>query len=119
MFTQQTHNGDALASSHFVFQLAKERRIEIAASTEHDQLLCLLAHDLEVEVRLSLLDNNCLPGTILELLSFDEHPDVRYAVAEDYRSPQEVLERLIADENPYVANRAGRTMHRISLSVAA
>ncbi len=119
MLTQKNQNGDEIASSHFVFHLAKDRRTEIACSSEHEQLLCLLAHDIEVDVRLSLLDNSFLSSMIFAILAEDEHPDVRYAVAEDYRSPYKVLERLISDENPYVAHRAGLTMQRLSLSVAA
>ncbi len=119
MLTQPNQDSDALASSHLLFQLTTGRRIEIATTSEQLQVLCILALDNEVEVRLSLLDNSNIPTKILAILAEDEHPDVRFAVAEDYRSPQSVLEFLRSDENPYVANRAERTVKRLSLAVAA
>lgn len=66
------------------------------------------------EVRLSVCDNPFVSETIIAQLVNDTSPDVRYALAENHNLAAAVLEVLSEDENPYVANRATRTLQRLT-----
>ena len=48
------------------------------------------------------------------LLANDEDADVRYALAENHNISRAVLNKLEGDSNPYVADRATKTLQRIS-----
>jgi hypothetical protein len=48
-------------------------------------------------------------------LAVDVNADVRLAVAENHNISRDVLILLLDDENPYVADRARKTLARISI----
>ena len=78
------------------------------------RLLLLLAQDHCPEVRMAVADNEKAPEIALQLLVGDPHPDVRFRLAENHQLPLPVLTQLMNDENPYVADRAYRTVQRIT-----
>ncbi|HEY9677537.1 MAG TPA: hypothetical protein V6C76_05985 [Drouetiella sp.] len=77
-------------------------------------LLEQLSYHPASEIRLAVAENPATPNSVLETLVSDIDPDVRYALAENHSLSDELLTRLKQDEHPYVADRAAKTLTRLS-----
>jgi hypothetical protein len=77
-------------------------------------LLDDLALSEDYNVRMAVADNPNTPVDLLMVLVRDEHLDVRYALAENHNIDTAVHKLLMEDDNPYVADRARRTLNRLS-----
>lgn len=66
------------------------------------------------EVKAAVADNRNTATDTLMMIAKDDDPDVRYTLAENHNLPLDVLQVLLDDENPYVADRARRTIARVS-----
>jgi len=73
-----------------------------------------LASGINADVRIAIADNPSTPRDVLIMLTADENADVRYALAENHNISDQVLGILQDDDNPYVAERARRTIARLS-----
>jgi hypothetical protein len=89
--------------------------IHAAESTDTPaRLLEQLALSESVDVRIAVADNSSTPTDLLSALARDDNADVRYAIAENHNIDREILALLREDDNPYVADRARRTLDRLS-----
>ncbi len=82
-------------------------------STPHEVLLRLSLHQ-EFEVKNAIIDNPNASDDVIEILTGDEDADIRYAVAENHNIAIRFIVHLCDDVNPFVANRAERTLSRVS-----
>jgi len=106
----------------------KIRFADLFPQTESSRSLCSIAENPSLppavleelasypdkEVKAAVADNRSTDTDTLMLIAKDEDPDVRYTLAENHNIPLDVLQVLIEDENPYVADRARRTLNRLS-----
>ena len=110
---------DATSVTFFLEELAKIctlKEIEHLAahpSTPAHTLTHVAKHPV-ADVRVAVADNRNTPIEAIWVLVNDEDPDVRYQLAENHNLPKEVLTVLCEDDNPYVADRAQRTLERLT-----
>jgi hypothetical protein len=90
-----------------------QERVAENPSAPHELLTKLAQHCCSA-VRTAVADNGSTVIEVLVRLVNDESADVRYAIAENHHMPLLVLEALAEDENPYVAQRAQKTLVRLS-----
>jgi hypothetical protein len=109
-FESMRHKLRQLNSSDFPAVL-----VRVAESMRAKNMLSKLATDRSHEVRIAVADNPSTPASVMLTLAKDKHPDVRFRVAENPRSPRSALRILTQDENPYVAQRAKKTLKRLTI----
>ncbi|MBS1957645.1 MAG: hypothetical protein JST89_25885 [Cyanobacteria bacterium SZAS-4] len=73
-----------------------------------------LAHHPSAVIRTAVAENSSTPRAVLETLINDADADVRYALAENHNLSDEILNRLKNDSHPLVADRAEKTLTRLS-----
>lgn len=78
------------------------------------QILEQLVLCCDPDIHLALVDNPATPLSVLKSLTKSDQVDVRYAMAENHNLEITILDLLTDDDNPYVADRAQRTLSRIS-----
>lgn len=110
--------GQAGISESVVRKIAHSKspslRLRIAenANTPID-VLCMLANDGQIEVRMAAMCNETAPDNLLNSVLNDTDPTVRYELASCPNAKLWVLLALAEDENPYVQCRAKKTLQRL------
>jgi hypothetical protein len=99
------------AAGEKVFVMAKEF-IKKAVSPAF--LLRRLSMATEPAQKIDMVDHVSTPFAVHMILASDENADVRYALAENHNISRAVLNKLKCDANPYVADRAAKTLLRLS-----
>lgn len=82
-------------------------------------LLEQLSYHPAPEIRLAVAENPSTPETVLKTLLSDSDPDVRFALAENHNLSDELLQILQDDEHPFVADRARKTLTRLSTTTVS
>jgi hypothetical protein len=103
---------DYLAKRSMRFPTLLER-IADNPNTSKRTLRQLACHPA-ASVRAAVAENVTAPAEALEILVTDDDIDVRYRLAENPNVQMAILESLTEDSNPYVAERARRTINRLT-----
>ena len=89
------------------------QRIAENPSTLPKTLTCL-SDSSSPQVRSAVAENINTDEAVLRKLAKDESVDVRYTMAENHNLDPSILELLSNDDNCYVANRAHKTLSRLT-----
>ena len=73
-----------------------------------------LAQHTDLDVRMAVADNRNTHVMTAMRLAQDNNLDLRYALAENHQINSDVLALLAKDDNPFIADRAQKTLLRLS-----